>query len=343
MKCEECLPLIEEYVDGELGAREAERLTAHLALCAECAQEVDEAVREQELYARYQREVEVTPALWQQVRARIEEEKELRPSSNIAGWRGWLAETFGTRARLRPAFTMALVLVALGIAAFAVFKSLSTQRSQQQPVATHNDQPHEPQPPPNSDIKATPEAPDQPGTLAVAPAPLKRPGMIRASEKRKDSAASRPPLENPRSPALTLDEVEQRAALVAARDEQVTGAPEQPLDPETELARHVEKAQLLLRAFRNVRLAETSHAPDISYEKEQARKLLYRNIILRRDAAAQGNAPAEKLLAALEPILLDIANLPDHPADADIRSIEQGMRRKEIMTALQVHSIVAQN
>jgi hypothetical protein len=333
MKCEECTPLIEEYVDGELGAREAERLTAHLALCAQCAQEADALRSEQEIYARYQREVEVTPALWQAVRAQIEEEKKARPSNIVAGWRGWLAETFGTRARLRPAFTMALVLLALGIAAFAVFKPLSARRAQPLAVAIHNEPSRELQPLPPSDIKVT----------HSVPAPVKRPDMIRASEKRKDAAAKQPTPENPRSTVLTLEEVEQRAALVAARDEQVSGAPEEPLDPETELARHVEKAQLLLRSFRNVRLAETSHAPDISYEKEQARRLLYRNISLRRDAAEQGNAPNEKLLAALEPILLDIANLPDHPTDADIRSIEQRMRRKEIMTALQVHSIGAQN
>ncbi len=343
MKCEECTPLIEEYLDGELGAREAERLTAHLALCAQCAQEADALRSEQEIYARYQREVEVTPALWQAVRARIEEEKEARPSNIVAGWRGWLAETFGTHARLRPAFTMALVLLALGIAAFVVFKSLNTRRAQPPVVAIHNEPPRALSSPPPSDIKATPGVPENASTLAVVPAPVKRPYMMSASEQRKNSVGAQPAPEITRSPALTLEEVEQRAALVAARDEQVAGAPEQPRDPETELARHVEKAQLLLRSFRNVRLAETSHAPDISYEKEQARRLLYRNISLRRDAAEQGNAANEKLLAALEPILLDIANLPDHPADADIRSIEQRMRRKEIMTALQVHSIVAQN
>ena len=149
--------------------------------------------------------------------------------------------------------------------------------------------------------------------------------------------------ESARPPALTLDEVEQTAALVAKRDESAANAAQPSDDPATEIARHVEKAQMLLRSFKNVQLAETSHAPDISYEKEQARKLLYRNIMLRREAAAQRNTPAEKLLSALEPILLDIANLPEHPAAADVRSIAQRMRKKEIMTALQVHSILAQN
>ncbi len=343
MKCEECSALIEEYLDGELAEREALRLTTHLARCTECAEEADALRREQEMYTRYQREVEVTPAMWQQLRARIEEEKEARPAKIFTGWRVWLAETFGTQARLRPAFTMALVILALGIVAFAVFRSLNARRTQPQAVAIHHEQTPQLQPPAIPDRTATPEVPVRKDEVAGTTSPEKRPGVVRASEKRKALIAPQPAPENSPSLAATLAEVEERAALVAARDERVASAPEQPLDPETELARHVEKAQLLLRSFRNVRLAETSHAPDVSYEKEQARKLLYRNIILQRDAAEQGNTPVENLLAMLEPILLDIANLPDHPADADIRAIEQRMRRKEIMAALQIHSLVAQN
>jgi hypothetical protein len=142
---------------------------------------------------------------------------------------------------------------------------------------------------------------------------------------------------------LTLDEVERTAALVAERDALSASVAQPSGDSETEIARYVGQAQMLLRSFKNMQVAETSHALDISYEKGQARKLLYRNIILRREAGSQGNAPAEKLLNALEPILLDIANLPDHPTGGDVRAIAQRMRRQEIMAALQLHSIVAQN
>lgn len=100
---------------------------------------------------------------------------------------------------------------------------------------------------------------------------------------------------------------------------------------------------MLLRSFRNVRLAETSHAPDVSYEREQSRKLLYQNIALRREAASQGNESAESVLSALEPILLDIANLPNRTTPRDIRSIEQRMRKKEIVATLQLHSLQASN
>lgn len=101
--------------------------------------------------------------------------------------------------------------------------------------------------------------------------------------------------------------------------------------------RHVEQAQLLLRSFRNARLADEGPASDIAYEKERSRRLLYRNIVLRREAASNGNLPVEKLLSSLEPILIDIANLPEKPLDDDIRSIKERMQRKNIVAMLQVN------
>ncbi|HEX8921565.1 MAG TPA: zf-HC2 domain-containing protein, partial [Pyrinomonadaceae bacterium] len=73
MKCEECLPRIEEYVDGELDGRMTERMEAHLSTCNACALELAELERDAEIYANYQRNIEVTPAQWNIVRARIEQ------------------------------------------------------------------------------------------------------------------------------------------------------------------------------------------------------------------------------------------------------------------------------
>jgi hypothetical protein len=342
MRCEECLHLVEEYVDGEIGVREAEQLTAHLSLCATCAEAADALAREQEVYTRYRREVEVTPEMWHVVSARIEAEKALRPSNTEPRWRTWLAETFGTNSRLRPAFGVALVLVALCITTIALVKYLNSRRSRETMALRF-----EPTRVMPYELKANKDsAPVERVERTATVISPERKATVAANVNDKRKAFVQPPAprdESSRPPALTLDEVEQTAASVAERDESAANASQPSGDPETEIARHVEKAQMLLRSFKNVQLAESSHAPDISYEKEQARKLLYRNIILRREAATQRNSPAEKLLSALEPILLDIANLPDHPAAADVRSIAQRMRKKEIMTALQVHSILAQN
>lgn len=67
--------------------------------------------------------------------------------------------------------------------------------------------------------------------------------------------------------------------------------------------------------------------------------MLYENIVLRREAASRGNLPVESLLDSLEPILIDIANLPDRPAPADVREINERMRRKNLVAMLQISAV----
>jgi hypothetical protein len=107
---------------------------------------------------------------------------------------------------------------------------------------------------------------------------------------------------------------------------------------DVETARHIERAQLLLRAFRNTRDGSAQPDPDLSYERQRSRGLLSNNILLRRDAEAKGNMPVQELLGSLEPFLLDIANLRDRPSNDDVRSIKERMQKKEIVAALQVYS-----
>ncbi|HYG09979.1 MAG TPA: zf-HC2 domain-containing protein [Pyrinomonadaceae bacterium] len=107
---------------------------------------------------------------------------------------------------------------------------------------------------------------------------------------------------------------------------------------ESKTARHFEQAQLLLRSFRNARPADAGRraSSDLAYEKQRSRRLLYENIVLRREAASRGNLPVESLLDSLEPILIDIANLPERPAPSDVREINERMRRKNLVAMLQI-------
>jgi hypothetical protein len=114
-------------------------------------------------------------------------------------------------------------------------------------------------------------------------------------------------------------------------------APSLPfLTPAT--TRHFDQAQVLLRSFKNALPAADDAALDLSYEKRQARSLVYQNILLRRDAAAKGNLPVEEVLNELEPLLLDIANLSDSAAPAEVSLIKERMQRKAIIAVLQVYS-----
>src|SRR6266480_257434 len=58
------LALLEEDIDGEAIERDAAQVSAHLITCAACAHEFETLTAEREVYARYDREVAVSPALW---------------------------------------------------------------------------------------------------------------------------------------------------------------------------------------------------------------------------------------------------------------------------------------
>ncbi|HEX8635109.1 MAG TPA: zf-HC2 domain-containing protein [Pyrinomonadaceae bacterium] len=164
------------------------------------------------------------------------------------------------------------------------------------------------------------------------------------------SGRSLPPahLDRPRADAPVAETARNDAGVVeggaddnasAGRDDEAAEASGAARGSKT--ARHVEQAQLLLRAFRNARPAEAGRRAsfDLAHEKQRSKKLLYENIVLRREAASRGNQPVESLLDSLEPILLDIANLPDHPAPADMREINERMRRKNLVAMLQISAV----
>src|SRR5918993_2236150 len=75
MKCVACLPLLEEFFDGEVDDKTNGRMRDHLASCAGCAEAFDALRAEQEMFLRYDRELEVSPALWHGVRAAIADER----------------------------------------------------------------------------------------------------------------------------------------------------------------------------------------------------------------------------------------------------------------------------
>lgn len=107
---------------------------------------------------------------------------------------------------------------------------------------------------------------------------------------------------------------------------------------DVETSKHIERSQMFLRSFRNMDDADSQDDSEIAYEKQQSRGLLYQNIVLRRDAQARGNMPVEDLLGSLEPFLIDIANLPEKPSKDDVLAIKERMRKKEILSSLQIYS-----
>jgi anti-sigma factor ChrR (cupin superfamily) len=140
MKCEQCTAhALEEFLDGELDARRAAEIGAHLAACRDCAAAYDELRDEQALYASYERDLETTPqALWTGVAARIAAEQpraRSRAGASLSGRvRAWLAPVL-VAPRFSPALTAAMMLLAIGATATVMRYMNSRQPAQPRELA----------------------------------------------------------------------------------------------------------------------------------------------------------------------------------------------------------------
>jgi hypothetical protein len=139
------------------------------------------------------------------------------------------------------------------------------------------------------------------------------------AEKPKPKASGS---QQPEAPASLTTEAQ--ASLIASA-----------IDAET--IRHFEKTQMLLRSFRNLPAGHNAASIEIADERERSRSLLFQNILLRREANVKGVAPIEEVLNNVEPVLIDIANLPDKAPPAEIRAIRERIQRREIVATLQVY------
>ncbi|HKG61505.1 MAG TPA: zf-HC2 domain-containing protein [Pyrinomonadaceae bacterium] len=103
MKCEVCSELLEEYLDGELAPHDREQVDAHLISCVECSETFAALITEQQIFARYDREIEVPPFLWTRIAAHTNAAK-----------RNWFATLFG-KTSLASAIAVLVLAIAIGL------------------------------------------------------------------------------------------------------------------------------------------------------------------------------------------------------------------------------------
>src|SRR5689334_8797095 len=113
MKCDDCVNLLETYLDGEAGERESDQIQTHLATCSMCANQFEALTAENEMSTRYDREMEISPALWNGVAARIALEDRQAASKSKSSLGEWIAGLFAMPSFRFAMPTMALVLIAL--------------------------------------------------------------------------------------------------------------------------------------------------------------------------------------------------------------------------------------
>jgi hypothetical protein len=128
-----------------------------------------------------------------------------------------------------------------------------------------------------------------------------------------------------------------REAVGATRSttDDASGAARQVTRLESQTSRHLERAQLLLRSVRNTQAVTAS---ELHYERTLARGLVIRNRLLRRRAEQQEDAATANVLVQVEPLLVDIANLPDHAAGDDIAALQSLIRTHGIIAELRLYA-----
>src|SRR3989454_10321659 len=302
MKCNECLNFMEQYIDGEASARDAEQVSANLITCANCAREFETLTAEQEIYVRYDRELKIPSSMWTAIAARTAAGDSASRTRSRSVSRQWLAGLF-TLPRFGVAFSSAMAFLVVAVAVGVIY--LRNHQDHTPPLIAGTNKVNTLSPPIKTTEVTNPEAIENGKPLI-------------------------PPQVNP----AKTSKVNQRGRPVGADQGGVLFTDAAYTDIEDrDTASHLEQAQNLLLSIRSIK-SDDDEEIDVTYEKSESRRLLNENIVLRRDAEMAGKISAKSVLGSLGPFLIDIANLPDKTPAPEVRQIKERVQETEIVAEL---------
>lgn len=290
---------ISSLIDGELSTAEAREVERHLVGCTDCQQVRADFLNLRSQIAGF--ETSLAPEVQNRALKKILATPRRAPARGFAWGFGTQTAAFAT-----------LVIVA-AIIGFLIYKSSSTPTNDKQVAVQQS-----PTPVPAATVEQRQAEPE------ASPSPNKRD---------EQTAPRRSPSPAPKKPLVREPKPGEQFAAIPSTPEPVRSA-----DTQTMTALHFEKSETLLVAFRNVRLNEPGTTAEVAYERKRAQQLVLQNMMLRREADAAGDVQTSSLLESLEPILIDISNLPDKPDKDAIRVIRQRVERKNIVPLLRVNS-----
>ena len=131
MKCEACLGMMDELIEGELDGSLAREATAHMAMCGPCSQLYANLRYEQELYRKYLLDVEPTPAVWANLRSGLEQKKVISAwQPQLQGWRAIALARLHVTPRLATALVLLIIGLAIGILVWRTTINAPRQQAQ---------------------------------------------------------------------------------------------------------------------------------------------------------------------------------------------------------------------
>ena len=310
-------------IDGELAPHEMAKVKQHLGECADCRAAHESFLFLRSQIASYPSNVDAAAVAAALGKILPQHQGHVAPVAS-RNWRERLA-AFGLADAFSPRFASAAALIVLAVTIGIVAFLLKRQGAD---VAVNPQQQIETPGAQDSVAQVRKPAAQKPASGAQPTTP--------SDKAEKPKPAQTPARNTPKAPRRRTETVPNYSAI----EDNVAGNTLSPNRAEVELmtARHLEQSELLLRAFRNVRAPKKGQAPEIRYERQRAQKLLYQNMLVRREADAQGDVQVSTLLGSLEPILLDIANLRDKPRNEDVIAIKDRVERKSLVPLLQINS-----
>src|SRR5262245_11817449 len=325
--CVKTRGLLVDLVFDELGPEARRRALLELESCPDCLAQYRSMTEALRVFDQVAETAMPDESYWPGYETRLRERLlHERPSWMRPSWMRWLADWVGGfRPLMAPALPMAagLALVLLAIGWWAWQRRQAVGPLAGAPYVAMETPTPQPKVEPHDEVIVKTPKPGEISNGRTSVHPTVRPAAAKSNGK---------------APSVRREE---RVGKMV-EEVVVSRGPDQSLiaaslfTPET--IRHFEKAQLMLRSFRNASAAKSFAATDLAYERQLSRRLLYQNILLRRDAEMKGNLPAEEALSSLEPFLLDIANLPDNPSRGELGGIRERLQRKELIASLQISS-----
>ena len=337
MNCENYAYLMDDLMEGELDKQIADQVNSHIFACEFCESEFEMLKREKEMFSQYLFDIEPPIQLPAQFQAKLAAENRalfaVKPTSNLSNWRSKLVGSLA----FYPAMAGVVAIIALGIWWNFQSKAENKDSAQNKPQNVESVNPN----PQKFDEKVANIVPIE-KVKDVAQTP-------KVNEKRIENRflTKAKPLYN-RVKSIAVKVIQKQQPITPQRvgenltevakltdDEKLQIKQMQMLEIET--AKQMEKVEMLLRSFRNARFVEGSDQFDVSFEKQQARKLLDKNIQLRERAENFGTLFTEQMLSRVEPYLLDIANLDNNPLPGQVLEIKERVKNQSIIASLQTY------
>ncbi len=331
MNCKEYLKFIDDFADGELDGQNSERINRHISDCSVCADYYEMLVRESNLYANYLLEVEVPKDLFAKFQTKLEAEKSFDEKKSFALF---FKRTTSAFRSLNLAYSGASAVILLFVVfGFWQFSDNAPNRDFSanelgKTIETNKTESFA------KNEKDTEKVSEIPITIKTAESKISLKNNIKPPSKVKLSDAKVSAVKKKEQVDKNQKKISQDNEFVK---EEQQFADLQTSNLEKETAKQIEKIELLLRSFRNARLVENGETFDVGYEQKQAKKLLEKNVLLRRQAESSGTFQTEEILSQVEPYLLDISNLENNPPQEKVLDIKNRVKNRNIIANLQVY------